>query len=207
MQVVLPDFETHASIEVCGDEVREGRPLSDEEFVDFCLKNPDVHIERYANGRIVIMPPAGMETGYRNSDIAIQLGNWAKKDRRGICFDSNTEFMLPSGAAFAPDAAWILKSRLASLTKEEKKLFGRLCPDFVIELKSPSDRLSSLKSKMEEWIANGAQLGWLIVPERRTVFVYRPERPAEELSDINSVAGEGPVSGFRLELTDIWQGL
>jgi Uma2 family endonuclease len=207
MQVVLPDFETHASIEVCGDEVREGRPLSDEEFVDFCLKNPDVHIERYANGRIVIMPPAGMETGYRNSDIAIQLGNWAKEDRRGICFDSNTEFMLSSGAAFAPDAAWILKSRLASLTKEEKKLFGRLCPDFVIDLKSPSDRLSSLKSKMEEWIANGAQLGWLIVPERRTVFVYRPERPAEELSDINSVVGEGPVSGFRLELTDIWQGL
>jgi Uma2 family endonuclease len=207
MQVVLPDFETRASIEVCGNEVCDDRPLSDEEFVEFCLKNPDLHIERYANGKIVIMPPTGMETGYRNSDVAAQLGVWTKRDGRGVSFDSNTEFMLPSGAAFAPDASWILKSRLASLTKEEKTLFGRLCPDFVVELKSPSDRLSSLKSKMAEWIANGAQLGWLIVPEKRTVYVYRPEATAEELSDIDFVAGEGPVAGFRLELADIWKGL
>jgi Uma2 family endonuclease len=207
MQVVLPDFETRASIEVCGDEVREDRPLTDEEFVDFCLKNRKLHIERYTNGKIVIMPPAGMETSNRNNDLSSQLRVWAKRDGRGVSFDSNAEFMLPSGAAFGPDAAWILKSRLASLTKEEKKLFGKLCPDFVIELKSPSDRLSSLKSKMAEWIANGAQLGWLIVPEKRTVSVYRPERPAEELSDINFVDGEGPAGGFRLELADIWEGL
>jgi Uma2 family endonuclease len=166
-----------------------------------------LRIERYASGEIVIMPPAGMETGYRNNDIAVQLGIWAKTDRRGVCFDSNTEFMLPNGAAFAPDTAWILKSRLASLTKEEKKLFGRLCPDFIVELKSPSDRLSTLRSKMEEWIANGVQLGWMIVPEKRTVYVYRPGAPAEELSDVDSIAGEGSVKGFRLELADIWEGL
>ena len=207
MQVVLPDRETRASIEVCGDEVHGERPLNDEEFFDFCMKNPGLRIERYANGEIIIMPPAGMETGYRNSDVSAQLGVWTKKDGRGAAFDSSAEFILPSGAAFAPDASWMLKTRLASLSKEEKTRFGRLCPDFVIELKSPSDRLSSLKAKMEEWIENGAQLGWLIVPERRKVYVYRPEGSAEELTNIDSVDGEGPVAGFRLELVDIWEGL
>jgi len=171
------------------------------------MKNPDLHIERRSNGEIVIMPPAGMETGYRNSEVSAQLRDWAKKDGRGVAFDSSAEFILPSGAAFAPDASWVLKSRLASLTKAEKELFGRLCPDFVIELKSPSDRLRSLKSKMDEWIANGARLGWLIVPEKRTVYIYRPGTPPEELSAIDFVAGEGPVTGFRLELADIWDGL
>ena len=148
-----------------------------------------------------------METGYRNSEVSAQLSIWAKADGCGVCFDSSAEFILPSGAAFATDASWILKSRLAALTKEEKEQFGRLCPDFVIELKSPSDRLRSLKSKMDEWIANGAQLAWLIVPEKRTVYVYRPGTPPEELSAIDFVAGEGPVAGFRLELADIWEGL
>jgi len=207
MQVVLPDLETRASFEVCGDEVNGDRPLNDEEFFDFCMKNPDLHIERHSNGKIVILPHAGMETSYRNSEMSAQLGGWTKMDGRGVAFDSSAEFILPSGAVFAPDASWVLKSRLASLTKAEKELFGRLCPDFVIELKSPSDRLRSLKSKMDEWIANGAQLGWLIVPEKRTVHVYRPGTPAEELSDIDFVAGEGPVAGFRLELADIWEGL
>jgi Uma2 family endonuclease len=195
VRVVLPDVETRASFAVCGDESNGERPLNDEEFFSFCMRNSDLHIERHANGEIIILPPAGMETGYRNSDIAAQLGNWTKADGRGICFGSSAEFILPNGAAFAPDASWILKSRLASLTKEEKRHFGRLCPDFVIELKSPSDRLSSLKSKMEEWMANGASLAWLIVPEKRIVFVYRPGIPAEELSGVTSVADDGPVNG------------
>ena len=207
MQVVLPDIVTRALFEVCGDEVNGERPLSDEEFFYFCMKNPDLHIERHSNGEIVILPPAGMETGYRDSEVSAQLGVWVKVDGRGVAFDSSAEFILPSGAAFAPDASWILKSRLASLTKAEKELFGRLCPDFVIELKSPSDRLRSLKSKMDEWIANGAQSAWLIVPEKRTVYVYRPGTPVEELSDIDFVAGDGPVTGFRLDLADIWEGL
>ncbi len=207
MQVVLPDFETRASIEVCGDEIHGDRQLNDEEFFDFCMKNPDLRIERYANGEIIIMPPCGMETGYRNSDVSSQLRVWAKRDGRGVSFDSSAEFILPSGAAFAPDASWMLKSRLATLTKEEKAVFGRLCPDFVIELKSPSDRLSSLKAKMDQWIADGAQLAWLIVPEKRTVHVYRRDSSTEELSDMDFVAGEEPVEGFRLELADIWKGL
>ncbi|MGA7240045.1 MAG: Uma2 family endonuclease [Bryobacteraceae bacterium] len=203
MQVVLPDRETKASFEVCGED----RPLNDDEFFDFCVKNADLRIERLANGEIVIMPPAGLETGYQNSEISAQLRNWAKADGRGVAFDSNTEFILSSGAAFAPDASWILKSRLAKFTKEEKKRFGRICPDFVIELRSPSDRLPSLKAKMEEWILNGAQLGWLIDADRRTVFVYRPAKPVEEMRDADAVAGEGPVEGFRLDLLPVWQGL
>ena len=207
MQVVLPDRETRAWFEVWGDEVNGERSLSDEEFFDFCLKNPDLHIERHSNGEVVILPHAGMETGYRNSEVSAQLGHWTKIDGRGVSFDSSAEFILPSGAAFAPDASWILKSRPASLTKAERELFGRLCPDFVIELKSPSDRLRSLRSKMDEWMANGAQLAWLIVPEKRTIYIYRPGTPPEELSWIDFVACEGPVTGFRLELVDIWEGL
>lgn len=203
MQVVLPDRETRASFEICGED----RPLNDEEFFDFCRKNADLRIERLSNGEIVIMPPAGLETGNRNFDISGQLYVWAKADGRGVAFDSNTEFILANGAAFAPDASWILKSRLAKFTKRQKKLFGRICPDFIIELHSPSDRLSSLKAKMEEWINNGTQLGWLIDADRRTVFIYRPEQDVEELRGADAVEGEGPLAGFRLDLTPVWEGL
>jgi Uma2 family endonuclease len=203
MQVVLPDRETRASFEVCG----ENRPLNDDEFFDFCMKNSDLRIERLASGEIIIMPPAGLETGYQNNEISAQLRNWALADGRGAAFDSNTEFILASGAAFAPDASWILKSRLAKLTREEKKRFGRICPDFVIELRSPSDRLPSLKAKMEEWIRNGAQLGWLIDPDKRTVYIYRRGKPVQELRDASRIEGEAPVEGFRLNLGAVWRGL
>jgi Uma2 family endonuclease len=203
MQVVLPDRETRASFEVCGED----RPLNDEEFFDFCMKNSDLRIERLANGDIIIMPPAALETGYQNSEISAQLRNWAIADGRGVAFDSNTEFILASGAAFAPDASWILKSRLSKLTKEERKRFGRICPDFVIELRSPSDRLPSLRAKMEDWILNGAQLGWLIDPDKRIVFIYRPGKPIQELRKATVIEGEGPVDGFRLNLEAVWRGL
>jgi Uma2 family endonuclease len=207
MQVVLPDVETRASFEVCGDETNGERPLSDEEFFDFCMKNPDLRIERDAGGEITIMPPAGFETGYRNNDLSRQLGNWAISDGRGVALDSSTEYLLASGAARSPDASWVLKSRLASLTKQQKKRFVHLCPDFVVELRSPSDRLPALKAKMEEWIENGAQFGWLIDAELRTVCVYRPGKPVEELQGLDHVVGEGPVDGFRLDLDAIWEGV
>lgn len=196
MQVVLPDRETRASFEVCG----ENRPLNDEEFFDFCLKNPKLQIERLPNGNIIIMPPTGLETGYQNNEISRQLGNWARADGRGVSFDSNTEFILESGAAFAPDASWILKRRLAKFTRQDKKEFGRICPDFVIELRSPSDRLSALKGKMEEWIRNGTRLAWLIDADRRVVYIYRPGQQIEELRGSNVIEGDGPVKGFRLDL-------
>jgi Uma2 family endonuclease len=121
--------------------------------------------------------------------------------------DSNAEYFLPNGAARSPDASWVLKSRLSSFTKKEKGKFLHLCPDFVIELKSPSDRLSKQKAKMQEWIDNGAQLGWLIDADKRTIYVYRPGKDTEELVNVDSISGEGAVQGFVLELGAIWEGL
>src|SRR3989442_4432459 len=135
MQVVLPDVETRARIEICGE-----RPMDDEEYFEFCARNRKLRIERDANGDIIIMPPAGGETGYRNSDLTAQLGTWSKRDGRGRAFASNTEFILPNGAALAPDASWVRNSRLEQFTKEQKKRFLPLCPDFVVELMSPTDR-------------------------------------------------------------------
>ncbi|HYW48667.1 MAG TPA: Uma2 family endonuclease [Bryobacteraceae bacterium] len=202
MQVELPDLETRATI-----LIRAERPMDDDEYFEFCAKNSELHIEREANGEIIIMPPTGFETGYRNNEVSGQLRNWARVDGRGIALDSNTEYVLPNGAARAPDASWVLKGRLAVFTKDQKKRFLPICPDFVIELMSPTDRLRGVKAKMREWMENGAALGWLIDPDARTVHVYRPHREPEALADIDHLEGEGPVAGFRLELSDIWRGL
>jgi len=203
MQVVLPDIEN-----LTAARVETERPMTDDEFWDFCVRLPrNLRVEREPNGEIVIMPPAGGESSNRNSEICRQLGNWSLTDGRGTTFDSNTDFILPNGAARSPDAAWMNKSRLSRLTKQQKRQFLQLCPDFIVELKSPSDRLPRLKAKMEEWIENGAQLAWLIDADERTLYVYRPGQAPEERRDIQTLAGEGPVAGFVLELTAIWEGL
>ncbi len=181
--------------------------MTEEEYWNFCQANQDLRIERTSMGEIIIMPPTGAETGYRNGDLNVQLGAWAKKDGRGRAFDSNTEFVLPGGAAFAPDASWVATNRLAAFSKEQKRKFLPLCPDFVVELMSPGDRLPGVQSKMKEWMANGALLGWLIDPDNRTVYVYRPGVDAEALVDIRSLNGESPIAGFELQLEDIWVGL
>lgn len=202
MQVVLPDVETRATFEILA-----GRPMDDEEYFDFCAKNPELRIERNARGEIIIMPPAGAEIGFRNSDLTAQLAMWCKRDGRGRAFDSNAEYILPNGAALSPDASWVQSGRLAQFTKEQKKRFLPLCPDFLVELLSPTDRLPKAQAKMSEWIDNGAALGWLIDADRRTVYVYRPGQEPEELVNPGHLSGEGIVEGFRLELGDIWQGL
>jgi Uma2 family endonuclease len=181
--------------------------MDDEQFYEFCAANRRIRIERSATGEIIIMPPAGAETSFRNSDLIAQLTGWAKKDGRGRVFDSNSEFFLPNGAARGPDAAWILASRLDQFSKAEKKKFLYLCPDFVIELTSPSDRLKSVKAKMDEWIANGVKLGWLIDADHFTVTVYRPGEVPREFTDLDNIQGQDPVADFRLDLTDIWRGL
>jgi len=181
--------------------------MNDEEYFAFCMANGDLRIERTAGGQIVIMPPTGLETGYQNSDLSAQLRNWARLDGRGIAPDSQTEYFLPKGAAYAPDASWILKDRLRSFTKREKQRFVHICPDFVVELTSPSDRLKRVKAKMTEWIDNGAQLGWLIDPRRKTAYIYRPGVEPETLAEPLELHGEGPVQGFVLDLRAIWAGL
>ena len=202
MQVVLPDLETHATF-----QIQAASPMDDDEFFEFCASKPKLRIERCASGEIIITPPAGAETAYRNSDLTAQLTVWAKRDGRGRAFDSNTEYILPNGAALSPDASWVLKSRLDTFSKEQKKRFLPLCPDFVVELTSPTDRLNKVKAKMREWIENGAALGWLLDADRRTVYIYRPGQEPDRLADIDHVAGEAPVEGFRLDLGDIWRGL
>lgn len=167
--------------------------MTDDGYWEMCAANPDVRFEREPNGDIIILPASGLETAYRNNELSLQLTAWAKRDGRGLAVDSSTEFFLPNGAARSPDASWVRKSRLSVFTKEEKGKFLHLCPDFVVELKSPSDRLSRQKAKMQEWIENGVQLGWLIDADKRTVCVYRPGKPPEELVNADSVAGEGPV--------------
>src|SRR5262245_20803122 len=152
MQVELPEVEAHLSMEL----LKAQRPLNDQEFFEFCSRNSDLRIEREATGEIVIMPPAAFETGDRNGELSAQLRIWARTDGRGIAPDSSTGYILPNGAMRSPDASWILKSRLDALTKEQLKQFLPLCPDFVVELTSPSDRLSRVKSKMREWVQNGA---------------------------------------------------
>jgi len=180
------------------------RQMSEDEFFEFCVLNRDLRIERTAEGEIAIMPPAGSETGGSNLEIAGQLRNWAKIDGTGKGFDSNAGFTLPSGAMYAPDASWLLKSRWKTLPKADRRGFAHICPDFVIELKSPSDSVSFLQSKMEEYVANGARLGWLIDPDRRRIYVYRPNRAVVMLEGISSVSADPELPGFTLELGEIF---
>jgi Uma2 family endonuclease len=174
------------------------------EFYEFCQANRDLRIERSASGEVIIMPPAFSDTGNRNVKIVQQLANWADEDGTGEVFDSSSGFTLPNGATRSPDAAWIRQERWNGLAEEEKASFAPICPDFVVELKSSSDTLSSLKTKMEEYIANGALLGFLIERKPRQVHVYRPGREPEILENPDAVSGDPELPGFVLQMARIW---
>jgi len=179
--------------------------LSDEQFFDLCQINRDLRLERTAEGDIIVMAPTGGETGYRNADITAQLVTWTKRDGTGAAFDSSTGFKLPNGADRSPDGSWVRKSRLAALTHEQKLKFLPLCPDFVIELLSPTDALAVTQAKMTEYIENGAQLGWLIDPEMRQVHVYRPRQLAVIVENVIEIAADPELPGFVLDLREIWE--
>jgi Uma2 family endonuclease len=182
-------------------------PMTDDEYYDFCQRYGGFHVERMSDGSVIIMPPAGLESGFRNSEISGQLNTWARLDGRGKAFDSNTEYLLLDGSALSPDASWMSQKKIDQLPADQRKKFPQICPEFVIELMSPSDRLNRAKTKMQQWMRNGVELGWLIEPDRRQVFVYRPNAEAETLENPNQVVGEGPVAGFVLDLKEIWAGL
>ncbi len=179
--------------------------LTDEQFFELCQINSDLRMERTAKGDIIVMPPTGGETGNRNTSITGQLYSWTKRDGSGAVFDSSAGFKLPNGADRSPDAAWVSHERLAQLTPEQKRKFVPLCPDFVVELLSPTDSLAATRAKMAEYIENGARLGWLIDPDARRVFVYRPGAPIEELKDVTWVSADPELPGFTLDLKDIWK--
>jgi Uma2 family endonuclease len=182
--------------------------MSDDEFWDFCVANPDVRFERTAEGEIIIVPPAGMESDYQNLKVAASLDQWAMKDGRGKAFGPSLEFILPTGAAYSPDAAWVSHTKLAQLTKDQKRKFPPVCPEFIVEVMSPSDRLPAAKKKMQEWMRGGVELGWLIHADKQQIYIYRAGQPEPELrTGIDAIDGEGPVVGFHLDLGPIWAGL
>ncbi len=179
--------------------------LTEDQFFALCQLNRDLHLERNAEGDIIIMPPTGFATDDRNSEINYQLRRWAKADGRGVATGSSAGFHLPNGADRAPDAAWTLRARLATVTREKKEKFLPLCPDFVIELRSPSDDLDEIKAKMKEYIENGARLGWLLDPKSRRVYVYRPDADAVVIEDPEEMSGDLELSSFVLDLREIWE--
>ncbi|MDQ4077053.1 MAG: Uma2 family endonuclease [Chloroflexota bacterium] len=185
-------------------KLRPAIDMTEEEFFHLCQINRELRLERTAEGHIVIMTPAGGKTSSRNATLNAMLYSWAKRDGRGVTFDSSGGFTLPNGAMRSPDAAWVLRARLESLPEEQKRRFLPLCPDFVVELRSPTDRVSDLQDKMEEYVANGARLGWLLVPETHDVYIYHPNSPATHLHDPDNISGEPVLHDFVLHLADIW---
>jgi Uma2 family endonuclease len=178
--------------------------MTDEELFEFCRLNADWRIERTAEGELIIMPPAGGETGIWNSQLNRLLGNWADVDGTGVVFDSSTGFLLPNGAKRSPDAAWLLRSRWEALTPEERRKFPPLCPDFVVELRSSTDLLDPIKAKMEEYVANGARVGWLIDPQERKAYIYHPDAEVVCLEDPPQLTGDPVLPGFKLDMAKVW---
>ncbi len=175
-----------------------------EEFFALCQANPDLQMERTANGEVLIMTPASSETGARNLSIGSQLWNWNEDSQLGIAFDSSAGFSLPNGADRSPDASWITNERWNALGTRAQQGFAPLCPDFVVELRSPSDKLETLRSKMQEYIANGARLGWLIDPKSRTVEVYAAGEAVELFYNPEFIAGDPILPGFVLRMKRVW---
>lgn len=178
--------------------------LSHEQFVELAIANRDLQLERTATGELILMPPTGGETGNRNLDMEGQLWLWNRQTRLGKAFNSSTGFHLPNGADRSPDAAWVRQDRWDALSPEERKSFVPLCPDFVLELCSESDNIKPLRTKMREYMENGARLGWLIDRKNTKVEIYRQGQDVEVLDNPVTLSGEDVLLGFVLDLTEVW---
>lgn len=177
-------------------------------FEEACAEYPLGKVEQQADGDVIVMAPTGMESSDRNAEIVMQLRQWAKKDGRGPVFESNALYILPDRSKKGPDASWVHWDKIRAFSSRERKQFPRLVPDFVIELRSPGDRLSDLREKMGAYRLLGVTLGWLVDPGKRRVFVYsEPLGTATILDNPEIVHGTGPITGFALEMSDIWTGL
>lgn len=192
--------------------IREGIPMdvkldfvpgmSEEEFFNFCMANPELVLERDKHGNIIVMAPTFFDSGSFESEAIGELHLWNRQTKAGQVFSSSTGFTLPNKAVRSPDASWISNNRLATLPKEERKKFAHICPDFVIEIRSESDRLKEVQAKMEEYIENGAQLGFLIDPKDKQAFIYRADGSIEHIQGLDSnLSGEPALPGFSLPLS------
>jgi Uma2 family endonuclease len=179
-------------------------PMTPEQFEEICSQHRKLRLELTSTGELIIMPPTGFETSRRNSNLIYQLEAWARTDGSGVCCDSAVIFVLSNGACRSPDASWVKREKFEHLTKEEKERFGRFSPDFVIELRSRTDRLPPLRNKMVEYMENGASLGWLIDPFERRVYVYQPHQDPAILENPETVSGEPLLPGFTLNVTELW---
>jgi Uma2 family endonuclease len=184
--------------------VRPASQMSNDELFELCALHRELRIERSQDGELIIMSGAGAETGRRNFALIGQLYPWIHREGRGVGFDSSTGFLLPNGAERSPDVAWVRSERWQSLTDEERRKFAPLCPDFVVELRSPSETLSDLEDKMVEYMSCGAVLGWLVDPDARRVHVYRPGRPVETLESPGRIEGGPELPGLVVDLTAVW---
>jgi Uma2 family endonuclease len=197
MNVAFPDTALPA-------RVRPEIPMTDDDLFDFCQENELLRVERDANGDLLIMSPSGLDGEVSNLDLATELNIWARQDGRGRSFGNNAGFTLPDGSMRSPDAAWTSWEKWNSVPLVERKKFGRLVPEFIVELRSETDRLRPLQAKMQMWIDNGVELAWLIDPERRVVEVYRLNEAPEAHENPTSMQGTGCISGFCLVMNLVW---
>ncbi len=174
--------------------------LTQEQFYQLCMANRELNLELNAKGELIIVPPVGGESGNQEADLITDLNNWNRQTKLGKVFSSSTIFRLPNGANRSPDAAWVKLERWEALTPEEREKFPPICPDFVIELRSRTDTLKPLQEKMQEYLANGLRLGWLINPQNNQVEIYRANQPVEIVSIPAVLSGEDILPGFELPL-------
>jgi Uma2 family endonuclease len=170
--------------------------LSDEQFYQLCINNPDIPFERNANGGLIVMSPVGGDSGNRELELGTDLALWNRQTQLGRVFSSSTMFTLPGGGDRSPDAAWVELSRWQALTPEQRRKFPPLAPDFVIELRSATDSLTPLREKMQEYMDKGVRLGWLLNPQAQQVEIWRPGQPSEIRSLPTTLSGESVLPGF-----------
>ena len=196
-----PVIETETAVRVVLNVRSVG--LTDDQFLRLCSDNRDFRIEMSASGELIIMPPAGSKTGNRSLKINQRLANWAEQDGTGVGFGTDTGFTLPNGAKRGPDAAWISRERCNLIPEDQQEKLAPICPDFVIELRSPSDRLPDIQEKMAEYIANGARLGWLLDPFDKCAIVYRPGQAPERIENPTILSGDPILPGFEFDFQEI----
>lgn len=178
--------------------------LTEDQFMELCQENPELRLELTAQGELIITPPVGSEGGWRSGRVFFFLTLWTEQDGTGLSFDASTGFTLPNGAIRSPDASWIRRERWEALTKAQRVKFAPICPDFVIEVRSATDRLSDLFEKMQEYLDNGARLGWLIDPIDKRAYIYRPGQSVEILDNPSSLSGDPVLPGFTLNVQELW---
>ena len=178
--------------------------LTDEQFWQLCRDNGDLDMELTAQKELIIMPPVGVSSAWRENILTTRLTVWAEKDGTGVVCSPSALFRLGNNAFRGPDASWTRKEKLKAFTKDDLEKYGQFCPDFVAEIRSPRDTLKELQEKMAEYIANGAQLGWLIDPYRPAVYIYRPGEHVKRLDNPTTISGDSVLPGFVFNVAEIW---